>query len=53
MSTTLFKWGLLCTLLLISCSTQGDGDELDFVYINEVKIVSPQVDEMKVRPLVG
>jgi len=48
MSTTLFKWGLLCSLLLISCSTQGDGDELDFVYINEVKVVSPQGEEVKV-----
>jgi hypothetical protein len=44
----LFKWGLICSLLLISCSTQEDGDELDFVYISEVKVVSPQVEEVKV-----
>lgn len=48
MSTTLFKWGLICSLLLISCSTREDGDELDFVYISEVKVVSPQVEEVKV-----
>lgn len=48
MSTTLFKWGLICSLLLISCSPREDGDELDFVYISEVKVVSPQVEEVKV-----
>ena len=48
MITTLFKWGLLCSLLLISCSTQEDGDEFDFVYISEVKVVSPQVEDVKV-----
>lgn len=48
MITTLFKWGLLCSLLLISCSTQEDGDKVDFVYISEVKVVSPQVEDVKV-----